>query len=338
MAQKENIFLRNNFDLIRFILAFIVMLVHSAALSNNSELNFINKILGDLSVKCFFVISGFLVMMSYEKANTIQEYFSRRIRRIYPGYFTVIIITSLLGFVFSTNSFQSYFSYNWIKYILANLSFMNFLHPDLPGVFSRNSNTSVNGALWSLKIEVMFYILIPFISLISKKYGHFKIVVLLYVFAYIYKDYILNLFHLYNPEFARQLPGQLSYFSLGIAGFYFYKKIGKIKTNIIWILIVLATLYNIFGLEYIEPIILAFFIFYLAFCIPYLGRFSKYGDLSYGLYIIHFPVIQALVSLNLFTETPFYSVLLAGFISISGSYALWHLVEKRFLNPKSHYI
>lgn len=338
MAQKENILPKNNFDLIRFILAFIVMLVHSAALSNNAELNFINKALGDLSVKCFFVISGFLVMMSYEKANTIQEYLSKRIRRIYPGYLTVIIITSFLGFAFSTNSFQSYFSITWIKYILANLSFMNFLHPDLPGVFSMNPNTSVNGALWSLKIEVMFYVLIPFISLISKKCGHFKTVVLLYVFTYIYKDYILNLFHLYSAEFARQLPGQLSYFALGIAGFYFYEKIVKIKKNIIWISIVLAALYITFGFEYIEPIILAFSVFYLAFCIPYLGRFSKYGDLSYGLYIIHFPVIQALVSLDLFTERPFYSVLLAVFISISGSYALWHLVEKRFLNPKSHYI
>ena len=192
MAQKENILPKNNFDLIRFILAFIVMLVHSAALSNNAELNFINKALGDLSVKCFFVISGFLVMMSYEKSNTIQEYLSKRIRRIYPGYLTVIIITSFLGFAFSTNSFQSYFSITWIKYILANLSFMNFLHPDLPGVFSMNPNTSVNGALWSLKIEVMFYVLIPFISLISKKCGHFKTFVLLYVFTYIYKDYILN--------------------------------------------------------------------------------------------------------------------------------------------------
>jgi len=338
MVQKENVFPGNNFDLIRFFLAFIVLLVHSAALSNNAELNFINKILGDLSVKCFFVISGFLVMMSYEKSNTIQEYFSKRIRRIYPGYITVIIITSFLGFAFSTYSFQSYFSINWIKYILANLSFMNFLHPELPGVFSRNPNTSVNGALWSLKIEVMFYMLIPFISLASKKYGKFKTIALLYVIAFVYRDYILNLFHLYSPEFARQLPGQLSYFALGIAGFYYYEKFGKIKNNFIWISIAIAFLYITVGLEYVEPIILASFIFYFSFCIPYLGKFSKYGDLSYGLYIIHFPVIQALVSVNLFTERPFYSLLLTIFISIFASYTLWHLVEKKFLHPKSHYI
>ena len=91
---------KNNFDLIRVILALIVFLVHAASLSGYSGLRLILDIFSaEIAVKSFFIISGFLIFMSYEKSKTISSYFSKRIRRIYPAYVFVILISILTGLI-----------------------------------------------------------------------------------------------------------------------------------------------------------------------------------------------------------------------------------------------
>ncbi|MSQ58109.1 MAG: hypothetical protein EXR36_00235 [Betaproteobacteria bacterium] len=68
------------------------------------------------------------------------------------------------------------------------------------------------------------------------------------------------------------------------------------------------------------------------------NNFGKYGDFSYGVYILHFPIIQVFLQMGWFGESPWYflnAVILA--VSVS-AVAMWHLVEKRYLLRQSHYI
>ncbi len=155
---------KNNFDLLRAIFAIIVFIVHADVLSTNSNLHSLVSLLSSkLAVKSFFVVSGFLIFMSYQNSQNITSYFSKRIRRIYPAYLFVIIASVLLGAIFTMFSANEYWSITSLKYFLANLTFLNFLQPTLPGLFINNINPAVNGALWTLKIEVMFYIAVPLI-------------------------------------------------------------------------------------------------------------------------------------------------------------------------------
>ena len=77
---------------------------------------------------------------------------------------------------------------------------------------------------------------------------------------------------------------------------------------------------------------------YVAVGMRHLGNFGKYGDLSYGIYIFHFPVIQWLVSIGLYRESPFGALAATIAIVLALAFASWHLVEKPFLRKTSHYV
>jgi peptidoglycan/LPS O-acetylase OafA/YrhL len=77
---------------------------------------------------------------------------------------------------------------------------------------------------------------------------------------------------------------------------------------------------------------------YVALGAPHRGNFGKYGDLSYGIYILHFPVIQWLVSIGLYRESPSGALAVTIAVVLALAFASWHLVEKPFLRKTSHYV
>jgi len=211
---------QNNFDLLRLLFATAVFFVHAYVLSGSSILQPLTVFLSsEVAVKSFFVVSGFLIFMSYENTNNLSRYLSKRLRRIYPAYFTVVMLCAILGVFFTLVSFENYFSVAWLNYLTANLLFLNFLHPDLPGLFSTNQMSAVNGALWTLKIEVMFYLSVPFFVWMMHRLGRWQVLLGLYVVSLCYRVGIemwgaASGSPIYQ-ELLRQLPGQLVYFIAG---------------------------------------------------------------------------------------------------------------------------
>lgn len=177
----------NNFDFLRLLFALIVVFAHCQALTGMEELKSYMLFLSpEIAVKGFFVISGFLIFMSYERSTTLKSYATKRFRRIYPAYFTTIMICAL-GFSFiSALPISEYFSVPFIKHLIANLGFMNFLSHDLPAVFEGNQLTAVNGALWTLKIEVMFYAAVPLIVYLCRRWKRLPCLITLYFLSVLY--------------------------------------------------------------------------------------------------------------------------------------------------------
>ena len=68
------------------------------------------------------------------------------------------------------------------------------------------------------------------------------------------------------------------------------------------------------------------------------GHIAKYGDLSYGIYIWHFPVVQTFISLHLFDSRPIVALCLLILTVLLLALLSWHLIEKPFLGNKSHYM
>lgn len=342
MTQDSPRLVKNNFDLLRFLFAGIVCLVHAYELSGYQELEIIVNVLSSsVAVNAFFIVSGFLVFMSFERSSSIYSYANKRFRRVYPAYFTVVMVCAFGFLAISTESITGYFSADWFKYVFANLLFLNFLQPAPSDVFNNNIFQAVNGALWTLKIEVLFYLSVPLFVFLFNRLGRLKVIIGIYILSVGYVALCswlaertgLNIY----LKLGRQLPGQLSYF---IAGAFFYYYLPTFERRVDYFLLcsvamLAASLY--WQIPLFEPFALATVVLFFALFI-YLGNFGKYGDFSYGIYILHFPIIQCFIHFGWFSNAPWFFLLSVVLATLIAAIAMWHLVEKRFLSSKSHYV
>lgn len=101
----------NNFDLLQLLFAGTVCLVHTHTLSGFQELGLITDFLSSsVAVKAFFVVSGFLIFMSFERSSSFRSYTLKRVLRIYPAYFTIVMLCAVGLVVVSSEPIDDYFS------------------------------------------------------------------------------------------------------------------------------------------------------------------------------------------------------------------------------------
>ena len=334
----------NNFDFLRFAFAATVILYHARILSAAPQLAFLDLLSAEFAVKGFFVVSGFLVFMSFEQSRSTADYFGKRIRRIYPAYATVVVGAAILGAFVTTLPLHEYVSADVGRYLAANLLFANFLALNLPGVFADNPMTEVNGALWTIKVEVMFYLSVPALAWLGRRFGRSAVLVAAYLFAIVWAEAFAALAartgsSLY-AKLAYQLPGQLGYFAAGALCYCHLPALQKHwpAAAVLGGAGLIVARHALALPLVIEPAALALLVVYLALGLRYLGNFARFGDFSYGIYIIHVPVLQTLVAYGVFAENALRGLALAIALVLALALACWHLVEKPFLRRASHYV
>ncbi|MCA9015780.1 MAG: acyltransferase [Planctomycetaceae bacterium] len=332
----------NNFDLLRLLLAMTVCLVHAAELSGFAALQSLSGVLSaKVAVQAFFVVSGFLIVTSYERSSSLSSYAGKRLRRIYPAYFTVVMLCALGLVLVSQQPLQKYFSLTWLKYLAANLTFLNFLQPSLPGVFESNRLAVVNGALWTLKIEVMFYAVVPILVYCLRRFRRLPVLLLIYCLSVAYAGLMTTTAThtgvAFYERLARQLPGQLSFFMAGAILFYYLPFFERRVGYFVAIASGVLSVNFLFPLPLLQPFALATLALFFGLFL-FVGNFGKFGDFSYGVYILHFPLIQLLLNTGWFTERPWFFLFSAVSLTLIGAILMWNLVEKRFLLRSSHYV
>lgn len=328
----------NNFDLVRLLAAFTVLAVHVVDLAQQPSLAFLGAVDAKLALCALFTISGYLVFQSYESSTTLGEYFEKRMRRLMPAYIAIIVLSVLAGAFLTTLPLGQYFGPDTAKYFAANITFLNFLHPDLPGVFASNPMKAVNGALWTLKVELMFYVAVPIFAWLFARLGRWPVLVLGYVLACLWWGGFSALAVKtgksgYN-EIARQLPGQLMFFLPGALCFYERERLKSLGWSGGLFFVPLLLVANHWDLHYLYPIALAGSLFFVVYVVPYMGRVTRFGDLSYGIYVLHFPLIQALVQLRAFESSPYGALALLLVTVVGGAILSWRFVEEPALRRR----
>jgi peptidoglycan/LPS O-acetylase OafA/YrhL len=109
---------------------------------------------GQEAVILFFLLSGFVIYVSVERSSkiTFQSYFMKRFRRIYFPFF-ISIVVSLLVFYLNGNLGKAF---SWPQ-LLGNLAMLQDFSGVKPGGWVRNFLD--NYPLWSLSYEWWFYLL-----------------------------------------------------------------------------------------------------------------------------------------------------------------------------------
>lgn len=332
---------QNNFDAVRTGLALIVVFSHIASLTQLASFNSFHYFFdSEFAVKGFFAISGFLVTKSFYSSRSKIEFFEKRARRIYPAYLAVILFGLAIGTFMSDLNIVSFWSApETFKYIGWNAVGLNFMQPSLPGLFTNHYLPAVNGSLWTIKIEAGLYLCVPFIAWTFSRFGISTGAALVYLASVAYAYFFT---HIYSgpagAEIARQFPGQLTHF---VAGAYLYSN-RQAYARLPQIVLAAFVAFLIFrgtSLRLIvEPIYYASLVMFVATQLKFRIPAGRWGDLSYGLYLFHFPIVQVLILCGLFAFNPWLGLLATLIATVGMSLLSWHLLEKRCLKRSSHYL
>jgi len=300
---------RNDIQILRGVAVLLVVLFHL-------DLKFFNS--GFLGVDVFFVISGFLMAILYDPSDK-KKFFTRRIKRLLPAYFATIFFTLLAALlVVELSEFNQILEQS----IFASLFTSNV------GFWMQNSYFSKSDFnpllhLWSLGVEIQFYLFVPLLYWFYKKVRPlFYITILVSIIG------CLALVTVSPKTAFFMMPFRLWEFLLGFyvaktfsengnIKFGKYNFIGLISLIIVFLIPIIPVDGEKLSIIYGHPGLIAvaislFTSLILIFGLPnyiissVFGKiFVLLGKYSYSIYLVHFPLIV------LFLYEPFSGTILS---------------------------
>lgn len=303
-------------------------------------------------VPMFFALSGFLVTGSALRLP-LKQYILNRVFRILPALGVDILLSAMiLGPIFTVFTLQEYFTgREFFAYFLNIFGAVRYF---LPGVFLSNPIAGVvNGSLWTVPYEIGCYVVMSvmiWLGLIRSArltsvlaVGWLLVACLVHWFAFktgiAFVDKVINFLF-------RQFGSSLIPFFLGGSALYLLK--GHIPFDgRIAAAIIAAVLLVSFGLDgrvwWNHPLTqllsmgpLVYLVMYFGLlALPKIPMFDR-GDYSYGVYLYHFPILQAMQ--QLFGMTSGIAMFLAAIIPVTlMAMFSWHTIEKPILKQRKRF-
>ena len=350
---------------LRFLSALAVIITHVELMQDKLGLenlwdNLLIHNLGVIGVSFFFVLSGFLItyLMIEErdsfKSFSVKSFYLRRIFRIWPLYFLILI----LGFFILPNfTYVPFFSDNLKINFFPNLIIYLFIFPNI--ALSMFPAVPLIGQSWSIGVEEQFYLIWPLIFKFFKNFNLNLLMKLLFLFVFI--KFVILLFSLQIDSYwllvLKKNLAMLKFENMiiGAMGALILKRNNYIK-YILNNMALFLCIIGIFISLYIIPISLRdglHILHALFFIIVILNvssnpksflklenrLFNFLGRISYGIYMYHLIIIYFTIKILMIYDI--YSMLLLYTISILVtcivSYFSYIIFEKRFLNLKKKF-
>lgn len=128
-------------------------------------------------ISIFFFLSAFFLFTSYErsklKGNNINDFYWSRIIRIAPAIYTYAITSTVLLIVLGALSLTVFTTKDYWIWLLSNL----VLYPQyFPDIFHHIGTGRLNDSLWTIPVQISFYLVLPAIYWLFKRFGFKKMI------------------------------------------------------------------------------------------------------------------------------------------------------------------
>lgn len=326
---------RNNLEWLRIIFALQVVITHAVS-HLKSEIKLPDLIANFPGVPAFFFVSGFLIYSSYVNSPG-SVYFWNRFLRIFPG---LLLVTLGGGVIIVCDKGLGDFLDNYKTYLIWVFSQITLGQAYNPELFRSVGVGVINGSLWTITTEIIFYLVVPFIVWLER---FFRFTILFFVacsfIVYTVGPVVLNVVAFWGKSFFDLLSltplvwGWM--FGFGIIAVKYFNQISKLLKFAPLCLLPLVLMINhgdgiLFQssgnrLGVLYFLCYAALILWLAFWLPVLPL--SY-DISYGAYIWHMPIINLLIILG------FPNMEIAVFLTLFMAALSWIFVEKPMLKLK----
>jgi peptidoglycan/LPS O-acetylase OafA/YrhL len=253
---------------------------------------------GWIGVDIFFVISGFLMWHLYvEKVNkkSFALFYIKRFKRLLPALSITILVTGF-GFLLRLPVPQRESLIDEI--FVASLGVSN-LYYWLIDQHSSNADLRPLITLWSISLELQFYLIFPLIVLFVKN----SILKLVLLISLSFVAFVTLGFYAYETKLYT-LPGKLWEFFLGMLAAEILRRYGNPKKgfyllNLLFAVFMFVTLFVVLNdrsrmmLQVFGAIVSSLLMIYSFQSInknALVQLLAKIGDYSYSVYLLHFPL------------------------------------------------
>jgi peptidoglycan/LPS O-acetylase OafA/YrhL len=278
---------------------------------------------GYLGVEFFFMISGFVILYTLEKSSTYHGFLLKRFIRLFPPILLCSIVTFLLINTLDKENHFAIFHSTYLNFLPS----LTFSLPRLWEDIMPGKNWDfIDGAYWSLHIEVAFYLLAGLLYFMNKSkfissWLIFATIIITLVVCHDHFSHGNDILTLLLNHF--RLSEYIIFFTIGIMSYaYFFKKPVSTWNLILFIILVLYDYHHFYNynksvLFLVAFLTLLFVVFtfkaeYLSFL--KIGMIQRIGIISYTVYLIHQSVGVILIDklskiINVDTLSPFIPLL-----------------------------
>ena len=293
---------------------------------------------GWAAVELFFMMSGFVILLTLERCDSLPDFLRKRVARLWPALVLCAAITTLTLGAFGPRE--------WLRDPLSFALSILFIDPEVfqPLVHNRDIGW-IDGAYWTLAVEMRFYLLAGAVFLAGRRRFLAAWLGLQLVSFLIGSPWLAGVPQLYWPRTVL-MPVYLPYFTLGICFFEVFRAkawrllptagvlaaTGMILINAgLWgafkgrgetvpVLIVNALWIGLFWLFVIDsPLVRPFA----------LKPFARLGESSYSLFLLHEAAGIALMNaLTALGSPPLATLAVVVVVMVGASMLIFRFVEE----------